>query len=82
MKTMHSDGEATRRRWFKAIRAECSARNRSRGVELARADAVVGQREEDDEEGKEVWALYYIDESFDSALDLIDSALLTIERGK
>ncbi len=40
------------------------------------------KREEDDDEGKEVWALYYIDESFDSALDLIDSALLTIERGK
>lgn len=40
------------------------------------------KREEDDEDGKEVWALYYVDESFDSALDLIDSALLTIERGK
>ncbi len=40
------------------------------------------KREEDDDEGKEVWALYYIDESFDSALDLIDSALLTIERGE
>jgi hypothetical protein len=40
------------------------------------------KREEDDKDGKEVWALYYIDESFDSALDLIDSALLTIERGK
>jgi len=38
------------------------------------------KREEDDEEGKEVWALYYVDQSFDSALDLIDSALLTIER--
>jgi hypothetical protein len=38
------------------------------------------KREEDDDEGKEVWALYYVDESFDSALDLIDSALLTIER--
>ncbi len=40
------------------------------------------KREEDDEEGKEVWALYYVDETFDSALELIDSALLTIERGK
>ena len=38
------------------------------------------KREEDDEDGKEVWALYYIDQSFDSALELIDSALLTIER--
>ena len=40
------------------------------------------KREEDDEDGKEVWALYYVDGSFDSALDLIDSALLTIDRGK
>ena len=39
------------------------------------------RREEDDENGKEVWELYYVDDSFDSALDLIDSALLTIERG-
>jgi len=38
------------------------------------------EREEDDEEGREVWALYYVDERFDSALELIDSALLTIER--
>ncbi len=40
------------------------------------------KREEDDEDGNEVWALYYVDEHFDSALDLIDSALLTIEREK
>ena len=40
------------------------------------------KREEDDEDGKEVWALYYVDGSFDSALSLIDSALLTIERGQ
>jgi hypothetical protein len=40
------------------------------------------KREEDDEDGKEVWALYYVDDSFDSALSLIDSALLTIERGQ
>jgi hypothetical protein len=40
------------------------------------------KREEDDEDGKEVWALYYVDGSFDSALNLIDSALLTIERGQ
>ncbi len=38
------------------------------------------KREENEEEGKEVWALYYVDESFDSALDVIDSALLTIDR--
>jgi hypothetical protein len=40
------------------------------------------KREEDDENGKETWGLYYIDESFTTALDLIDSALLTIERAK
>jgi len=40
------------------------------------------KREDDDDEGKEVWALYFVDGSFGSALDLIDSALLTIERGK
>lgn len=38
------------------------------------------KREDDDEEGKEVWSLYYIDERFDSALELVNSALLTIER--
>lgn len=38
-------------------------------------------RQEDDGEGGEEWALYYVDETFDSALKLIDSALLTIERG-
>lgn len=38
------------------------------------------RREEDDEEGKEVWAVYYVDGSFSTALELIDSALLTIER--
>jgi hypothetical protein len=31
---------------------------------------------------RKVWALYYVDGSFDSALNLIDSALLTIERGQ
>ena len=39
------------------------------------------KREADDEDGKEVWALYYVDDKFSSALELIDSALLTIERG-
>ena len=38
------------------------------------------KREDDDEDGKEVWMLYYIDGSFSTALKLIDSALLTIER--
>jgi len=38
------------------------------------------KREADDKNGKEVWGLYYVDESFSTALDLIDSALLTIER--
>lgn len=31
--------------------------------------------------GKETWGLYYVDESFGTALDLIDSALLMIQRG-
>ncbi len=33
-----------------------------------------------DKDNNEAWALYYIDDTFSSALDLIDSALLTIER--
>lgn len=40
------------------------------------------KRNADDKNGKETWGLYYVDQSFSSALDLIDSALLTIERGK
>ena len=40
------------------------------------------KRGDDDENGKETWGLYYVDDSFGSALDLIDSALLTIERTK
>lgn len=40
------------------------------------------KREADDKNGKQVWGLYYVDESFTTALDLIDSALLTLERGK
>jgi hypothetical protein len=36
----------------------------------------------EDKDDKEAWALYYIDDTFTSALDLIDSALLTIVRGK
>lgn len=38
------------------------------------------QKEEDNEEGEEDWSLYYVDGTFDSALGLIDSALLSIER--
>lgn len=38
------------------------------------------QQEENDEDGKEVWALYFVEERFGSALALIDSALLTIDR--
>lgn len=39
------------------------------------------KRGDDDEHGKQSWRLYYVDESFSSSLDLIDSALLVIERG-
>ena len=38
------------------------------------------KREENDENGKEVWSLYFVDERIDSVLGLIDSALLTIDR--
>lgn len=38
------------------------------------------KREENDENGTEIWSLYFVDERIDSALGLIDSALLTIER--
>lgn len=38
------------------------------------------KREDDDENGNETWGLYYVDETYTTALDLIDSALLTIER--
>jgi len=37
-------------------------------------------KREDDEEGEEQWSLYFVDEIFDSVLELVDSALLTIER--
>ena len=40
------------------------------------------KRGDDDDTGKPTWELFYVDESFTSALDLIDSALLTIERAK
>jgi len=35
---------------------------------------------EANEEGEEEWAIYYVDERFGSAMSLIDSALLSIER--
>jgi len=38
------------------------------------------KREEYDKKGKEKWGLFYVDGTFGSALDLIDSALLIIER--
>lgn len=38
------------------------------------------KRKADTEQGKQTWDLYYVDETFTTALDLIDSALLTIER--
>ena len=39
-----------------------------------------GYPKREDDADKETWGLYYIDESFTTALDLIDSALLTIGR--
>ncbi len=41
----------------------------------------VGYPVPEEREGTTEWALYYVDERFGSALDLIESALLTIERG-
>jgi hypothetical protein len=38
------------------------------------------KHEDNDKDGKEVWDLYFVDERFDSATKLIDSALLTIDR--
>ncbi|MCH7226720.1 DUF4405 domain-containing protein [Haloferula sp. A504] len=43
---------------------------------------LVGYPKREDEDGKEAWSLYYVDDTFGSALDLIDSALLKIERGE
>jgi len=36
--------------------------------------------QEKNENGEEEWAIYYVDERFGSAMELIDSALLSIER--
>lgn len=41
---------------------------------------LVGYPKREDEDGKEAWSLYFVDDGFGSALKLIDSALLTIER--
>ena len=38
------------------------------------------KREDDENNDKEMWALYFVDERFDSALELINSALLMIDR--
>jgi hypothetical protein len=46
---------------------------------------IVGYPKRDDptdEKGKEAWSLYYPDKKLGTALKLIDSALLTIERGE
>jgi len=40
------------------------------------------QRGDDTGQGKPGWDLYYIDATFTTALDLVDSALLTIKRGR
>ena len=49
---------------------------------LPRGPIVGPEREEDDEDGKEVWQLHYVNEEFHSALELIDGALLTIDGEK
>ena len=41
---------------------------------------IVGYPKRDDIDGKEAWSLYYVDEGFGSAVELIDSSLLTIDR--
>jgi len=43
-------------------------------------DLVGYPKREEDDEGKEVWDLYFVDGGFESTLTLIDSVLLTIER--
>lgn len=40
------------------------------------------KRAADAADGRQVWDLHYVDESFTTALDLIDSALLTLQRAK
>ncbi|MDA7888847.1 DUF2271 domain-containing protein [Akkermansiaceae bacterium] len=41
---------------------------------------LVGYPKQENQNGKETWSLYFVDEGFGSALHLIDSALLTIQR--
>lgn len=41
-----------------------------------------GYPKREDVEGKDSWGIYYINNTYTSALELIDSALLTIERNK
>ena len=41
---------------------------------------LVGYPKREDEDGKEIWSLYFVDEGFGSALELVDSALLRIDR--
>jgi len=41
---------------------------------------LVGYPKREDEDGKEAWPLYYVDDGFGSSLQLIDSALLIIQR--
>jgi len=43
---------------------------------------ILGYPKREDHDDKEAWSLYYVDERVGSAVNLIDSALLTIERGE
>ncbi|PHR90754.1 MAG: hypothetical protein COA78_34540 [Blastopirellula sp.] len=43
---------------------------------------LVGYPQLEEIEGKQQWSLYYINEDFGTALELIDSSLLVIERGE
>jgi hypothetical protein len=43
---------------------------------------LVGYPKREDGDSKETWSLYYVDDQFGSALELIDSALLTIRRSE
>ncbi|MFT6577546.1 MAG: hypothetical protein ACJA16_005763 [Akkermansiaceae bacterium] len=43
---------------------------------------LIGYPTREDEDGKETWSLFFVDDRFGSALSLIDSALLTIERSQ
>lgn len=42
---------------------------------------LVGYPKREDEDSKEAWSLYFVDEGFGSALKLVDSVLLRVERG-